>query len=230
MYADASFDFDDRVVLVTGATGALGSAVTEAFLSAGATVCGTARERTEDFPDPAHFYPGDLTDEAAAKRVVSDVVDEHGRLDFLCCTAGSWGGGDPVEETAVGTYESMMDVNLRTTFLACKHALPHLQAVGGSIVTTAATSALEGGSGDWAYRASKAGVRRLTESIAAENEGDVRANTVLPGIIDTPTNREAMSSDPEDWTDPGDIARTFLALCSDATPVTTGSAVRVDDV
>jgi NAD(P)-dependent dehydrogenase (short-subunit alcohol dehydrogenase family) len=228
----AEFDFDGDVVLVTGASGALGSAVCRAFDDAGATVCGTdvvePGEDTELDRGEVSFYRGDLTDEAQAEQVVSGVVEAHGGLDALCNVAGMWQGGDPIDETDVGDFETVFDVNLKTMFLASKHALPHLRERGGNIVSVSARASLEGGEGDGPYRAAKAGVRLLTETIAEENRGEVRANAVMPSVIDTPTNREMLpDADHDSWVDPADIARVVLALCSDATPPTSGGAIPV---
>jgi NAD(P)-dependent dehydrogenase (short-subunit alcohol dehydrogenase family) len=228
----AEFDFADDVVLVTGASGALGSAVCRAFEDAGATVCGTdvvePSDDTELDRGEVSFYRGDLTDETQAEQVVSGVVDAHGGLDALCNVAGMWKGGDPIEETDVGTFDAVFDVNLKTMFLASKHALPHLQDSGGNIVSVSARASLEGGEGDGPYRAAKAGVRLLTETIAEENRGEVRANAVMPSVIDTPQNREMLpDADHDSWVNPADIARVVLALCSDATPPTSGGAIPV---
>jgi NAD(P)-dependent dehydrogenase (short-subunit alcohol dehydrogenase family) len=227
------FDFGGDVVLVTGAGGALGSAVIQAFHEAGADVCGAdiVGPDSEDFladPDPVCHHQADLSNEEAVVRVVEDVVDERGGLDYLCNVAGTWRGGDPIEETDVETFDFLMDVNSKTMFLASKHALPHLRDAEGAIVSVSSRSSLEGGEGDGVYRASKAGVRLLTESIAEENLGSVRANAVMPSVIDTPMNREMMpDADHDSWVDPADIARTILALCSDATSVTSGAAIPV---
>jgi len=252
---NVSFDFGDSVALVTGASGALGSAVCEAFAAAAATVA-AADVRAPDEEDAQldtndadadgdiHFYEGDFTDEEDVERVVSEVVSDHGRLDYLVNVAGTWRGGTPIEETEVDTFDFLFDVNLKTTFLASMHALPYLKEAGGAsegsdgdpgdgdgqaaIVSVSARSSLEGGEGDGPYRASKAGVRLLTETIAEENLGEVRANAVMPSVIDTPANREMMpDSDHDKWVDPAEIARTILALCSDATAVTSGAAVPV---
>jgi NAD(P)-dependent dehydrogenase (short-subunit alcohol dehydrogenase family) len=228
----AEFDFADDVVLVTGASGALGSAVCRAFEDAGATVCGTdvvePSDDTELDRGEVSFYRGDLTDETQAEQVVSGVVDAHGGLDALCNVAGMWKGGDPIEETDVGTFDAVFDVNLKTMFFASKHALPHLQDSGGNIVSVSARASLEGGEGDGPYRAAKAGVRLLTETIAEENRGEVRANAVMPSVIDTPQNREMLpDADHDSWVNPADIARVVLALCSDATPPTSGGAIPV---
>jgi len=228
------FDFSDEVALVTGVGGTLGSAVAQAFLDAGATVCGADVITPDDDgflfenPDRIDFYQGDFTDESEVSETVSEIVDTHDRLDYLANIAGTWKGGDPLDETDVSTFDMLFDVNLKTMFLASKHALPHLQDTEGSIVSVSARSSLEGGEGDGIYRATKAGVRLLTESIAEENSGTVRANAVMPSVIDTPMNREMMpDADHESWVDPADIAETILVLCSDATSVTSGGAVPV---
>jgi len=122
----------------------------------------------------------------------------------------------------------LFDVNLKTMFLASKHCLPHLRETEGAVVSVSARSSLEGGEGDGIYRATKAGVRLLTETIAEENLGTVRANAIMPSVIDTPMNREMMpDSDHSAWVDPADIARVVAFLCSDAAGVTSGAAVPV---
>ncbi|MBV0923376.1 SDR family oxidoreductase [Halomicroarcula limicola] len=229
-----TFDMDGEVALVTGVGGALGSSVANAFLEAGATVCGAdvVEPGSEDFqlsdPDRIDFHGGDFTEEEDVAEVVEAVVDEHGRLDYLLNIAGTWRGGDPIAETGVDTFDFLFDVNLKTMFLASKHALPHLQDSEGAIVSVSARSSLEGGEGDGIYRATKAGVRLLTETIAEENLGTVRANSVMPSVIDTPMNREMMpDADFGEWVDPADIAAVMLFLCSDAAAVTSGAAVPV---
>ena len=228
------FDFEGDVVLVTGVGGALGGAVARAFDDAGATVCGAdvVTPDSEDFlleeTSRIEFYQGDFTDEDEVADVVESIVDDHGRLDALCNIAGTWRGGDPIHETDAGTFDFLFDVNLKTMFLASKHALPHLQETEGAIVSISSRSSLEGGAGDGIYRATKAGVRLLTETIAAENQGTVRANAVMPSVIDTPMNREMMpDADFEKWVDPRDIAAMLLVLCSDAATVTSGAAIPV---
>ena len=230
-----SYEFDGQVVLVTGGCGALGSAIVEAFDAAGATACVTdvVEPGDEDAAIDADgidfdYFPGDLTDEDDARRVVEAVVAEHGRLDALCNIAGTWAGGSPLHETDVGTFELLIAVNLKTMFLATKHALPHLQDAGGAVLSVSARSSLEGGTGDGPYRAAKAGVRLLTETVAEENLGTVRANAIMPSVIDTPMNREMMpDADHSSWVDPADIADVVLVLCSDAASVTSGAAVPV---
>jgi NAD(P)-dependent dehydrogenase (short-subunit alcohol dehydrogenase family) len=227
------FDFGGDVVLVTGAGGALGSAVCEAFDDAGATVCGAdiVTPDSEDFlldTDHVHFYQGDFTDEGAVTDTVPAIVDDHGGIDYLANIAGTWRGGTPIAETDVDTFDFLFGVNLKTMFLASKHAIPHVRESSGAIVSVSARSSLEGGEGDGIYRSTKAGVRILTETIAEENLGDLRANAVMPSVIDTPMNREMMpDADHETWVDPADIAEVVMFLCSDAASVTSGAAVPV---
>jgi NAD(P)-dependent dehydrogenase (short-subunit alcohol dehydrogenase family) len=226
------FDFSDRVAMVTGASGALGSAVVEAFRDAGATVAAVdVREPSHedallDPDDGTVFYEADLTDESAVADCVESIVDDHGRLDACCNVAGTWRGGDDLADTAVDEFDLLFDVNLKSMFLASKHALPHLRATEGAIVSVSARSSLEGGAGDGPYRASKAGVRTLTETIAEEELGTVRANAIMPSVLDTPMNREMMEQS-DDWVDPADAAAVVLFLCSEAATVTSGAAVPV---
>ncbi|RDI72690.1 SDR family oxidoreductase [Halopelagius longus] len=228
------FDFDGTVALVTGASGALGSAVARTFRDAGATVAAADVVEPDDedaLLEPEgdiEFYQADFTDEEEVSRVVEEVVEDHGRLDHLANIAGTWRGGTPIEETDVDTFDFLFDVNLKTMFLASKHALPHLRETEGAIVSVSARSSLEGGEGDGPYRASKAGVRLLTETVAEENLGTVRANAVMPSVIDTPANREMMpDADHDSWVAPEQIARVVAVLCSDAAEVTSGAAVPV---
>jgi NAD(P)-dependent dehydrogenase (short-subunit alcohol dehydrogenase family) len=229
-----TYDFEGQTVAVTGACGALGSAIARAFADAGATVaaCDVVAPDDEDAlletgPN-IDFYQADFTDEAAVAETMAAVADDHGGLDALCNIAGTWRGGDPIEDTDVGTFELLFDVNLKTMFLASKHAIPHLRDSDGAIVSVSARSSLEGGAGDGPYRASKAGVRLLTETIAEENLGELRANAIMPSVIDTPMNREMMpDADHDEWVDPADIARVVMFLCSDESEVTSGAAVPV---
>ena len=228
-----TFDFGDHVVLVTGASGSLGTTTVNAFHEGGATVCLTARHRPEKDDialdsDRLSFYEGDLTAEVSAVQVVDNVITDHGQLDALVNLIGIWRGGTQIDETDVESFEFLFDVNLKTMFLASKHAIPHLRDSGGSIVSASARASLSGGEGDGPYRAAKAGVRLLTETIAEENHGEVRANAIMPSIIDTPANREMLpEADHDAWPTPEEIAQVILFLCSDAAAVTSGAAVPV---
>jgi len=230
-----TFDFSGRVALVTGAGGALGSAIATGLADAEATVAAVdiVEPESEDFlldPDHEHIevYQADFTDESQVAATIEQIVADHGRIDHLANVAGTWRGGTPIAETDIDTFEFLFDVNLKTMFLASKHALPRLRESEGSIVSVSARSSLEGGDGDGIYRASKAGVRLLTETIAEENRGVVRANAVMPSVIDTPMNREMMpDADHEKWVDPAEIAAVVQYLYSDAAGATSGASVPV---
>ncbi|SEV95726.1 SDR family oxidoreductase [Natrinema salifodinae] len=235
---DFDVDFEGTVAVITGASGALGSAAVDRFLAAGATVCAvdviapddedSQLERDPDDESALAFYEADLTDEDDVADLVSTVVADHGRLDHLLNIAGTWRGGDHVEDTDLEEFGLLVDVNLKTAFLASKHALSHLQESEGAIVSVSARSSLEGGEGDGPYRITKAGIRILTETLAEENRGTVRANCVMPSVIDTPMNREMMpDADHDSWVDPSEIADVMAFLCSDGAAVTSGAAVPV---
>lgn len=231
MPGSASFDFSGTVVLVTGAAGALGGAVVDAFATAGGTVAAVdivdPDEVTETLDhEECTYYQADLTDEDDVRDTVASAVGDLGRLDGLCNIAGTWRGGSPIHETDEDTYDLVFDVNLRTMFLTSKHALSHLVESDGTIVSVAARSSLEGGAGDGPYRASKAGVRILTETIADEYRGAVRANAVMPSVLDTPMNREMMEPSDE-WVDPADVARVIAFLSTEDADVTSGASVPV---
>ncbi len=232
MSGSATLDFDDHVVLVTGAAGALGGAVVETFLDAGATVAGVDIAPLEEavgedgLPESVTYLQADLTDEAAVIESAQAVINEHDSLDVLCNIAGTWRGGDPIHETDEQVFDMLFDINLRTMFLTSKHALPHLIEQEGTIVSVAARSALEGGAGDGIYRASKAGVKLLTETIAEEQLGTVRANAVMPSVLDTPMNREMMTPS-DDWVEPSEIAAVIALLCTEETAVTSGASIPV---
>ncbi len=227
-----AYNFSDQVAVVTGSCGALGSAVAAAFADTGATVaaCDIVDIDAEDSllepRENIRFYQADFTDEAAVEETVDQILHDHGRIDCLLNVAGTWRGGAPVEETDTELLDMLFNINLKTMFLATKHALPALQETGGAVVSTSARSGLEGGTGDGLYRATKASVRIMTETVAEENLGTVRANCVMPSVLDTPMNREMMTPS-EEWVDPSDVADVIVFLCSEAASVTSGAAVPV---
>ncbi len=232
--ATIEFDFDGTVAIVTGACGALGSATVSQFRAAGATVCAVDVVEPEDDdallePDAGtHFYQADLTEESAVEGVIADILEDHGRIDHLLNVAGTWRGGSPIEETETDEVDLLLEVNLKTAMLASKHALPALREQEGAIVSVSARSGLEGGAGDGPYRITKAGIRILTETLAEENRGEVRANCVMPSVIDTPMNREMMAdADHDTWVDPEDIAEVMAFLCSEGASVTSGGSIPV---
>ena len=233
------FDFSDRVVIVTGAAGNLGSAVARAFQAAGAklVLVDRAPERLQRlFPDlvdsASHLLATsvDLLDAEAVTKTVEETVQRFGRIDVLVNTAGGYRAGTPLHETPAETWDFMLDLNARTVLITSQAVIPHLLEQGaGKIVNVAARAALKGGRNMAAYSAAKSAVVRLTESMAAELKPQaINVNCVLPSTIDTPQNRAAMpKADHSRWVKPEDLADVILFLASDAARAVHGAAIPV---
>lgn len=229
----------DRIAIITGAAGNLGRATAGAMQAAGAKtvlVDFSNEQLQQAYPkaaqDPDRLLCGgvDLTDEQSARTVVAAARERFGRIDVLVNTVGGFRGGKAVHEEELATWDLMMAINVRTTLLACRAVLPEFHARGsGAIVNIAAGAALSSPNGLAAYSASKSGVIRLTEALAAEGKAKgVRANAVLPGTIDTPQNRAAMpNADASKWVAPEAIADVIVFLASDAARAVTGVALPV---
>jgi NAD(P)-dependent dehydrogenase (short-subunit alcohol dehydrogenase family) len=231
------FDFSNRVVVITGAAGNLGVAVARAFQSAGAKLALVDRgadRLPKMFPEladsPQHFLATsvDLNDAAAVGRMADEAVERLGRIDVLVNTAGGYKAGTPLYETPLEDWEFLMNLNARSAFVACRAVIPHMLRQGsGKIVSVASRAALGGDAGAAAYSASKSAVVRLTESMAAElKDAGINVNCILPGIIDTPQNRQAMpGADYKRWVEPGALAEVILFLASDSARAVNGAAL-----
>ena len=229
--------FDGQVALVAGGTGALGGAVARSLLAEGAQVTVTYR-RAEEFEALQRAVgttrlagaQTDVTDLAAAEQLITELVQERGRLDILVNAVGGYAGGSTLWQTDPDALERMLSLNLRSGHALARAAAPVLLRSGrGAIVNIAARAALEHGAGAAAYTASKAAALALFDSLAADLAGSgVRVNSVLPSIIDTPANRAAMpDADFARWPKADDIARVVLFLCSDDARVIHGAAIPV---
>ena len=219
-----------KIVVVTGANGALGSAVMRALAAAGATPVGVdLASPGQAGGSPAWIESGvDLGDTVAAHKVMDAIADRFGRIDGLVNIAGAF-RWETLADGSPETWSFMFRVNLATAANASRAALPHLVGSGaGAIVNIGAGAALKAGAGMGAYAASKAGVHKLTESLAEEMKGKVRVNAVLPSIIDTPANRADMpDADFSTWATPEEIADVIAFLLSDAARGVTGALVPV---
>jgi 3(or 17)beta-hydroxysteroid dehydrogenase len=172
----------DKVVLITGASGAIGKAVADAVGKAGGSAV------TSDRPGHGATHALDVTSEPDWLAVMADVGRTYGRLDGLVNAAGIAALGN-IEETDFATWRKIMAVNLDGTFLGCKHALALLKTRGGSIVNLSSVAGLVGGHNFAAYNASKGGVRLLTKSVAlhgARLNPQVRCNSVHPAFLEGP--------------------------------------------
>ena len=231
--------FETQVVLVAGGTGGLGRAVSLAFLEEGAKVVVTFRVQEEfDALKRAAGTTGeelegqlvDVTDEAAVRQLIENIVRKHGRFDALVNTVGGYAGGTKLWELETKVFDQMMALNLRSGYALSRAAVRAMLKRGrGAIVNVAAKAAFDHAAGAAAYAASKSAAVALLDSLAADLKGTgVRANTILPSIIDTETNRKAMpNADFAKWPKPQDIARVILFLCSDDARVIQGAAIPV---
>ncbi|HEX4406416.1 MAG TPA: SDR family NAD(P)-dependent oxidoreductase [Polyangia bacterium] len=223
-------DFTGKHVVVSGGTGALGRAVVEAFVAAGA-VCHVPHRGAAPgelrASDRLRLVPGvELADEAHVMRF-------YGDLPALWASVHAAGGfaAKPATATTLADLRAQLDQNLASAFLCSREAVRRMGAGGGRVVNVASRAALEPAGGSLAYTISKAGVVALTRALADEvRSAGILVNAVVPSTIDTPANRAAMPSPPEvvaRWSKPADIAATILWLASSANRLTTGAALPV---
>ena len=219
-----------RVFIITGGFGALGRAVGAAALAADARVALVdAAPEGRGLPQGALAIGGvDLTDADQAASAVEQAAEALGGLDVLVNVAGGFvwqtlADGDPAQ------WERMHRLNTLTCANASRAALPRLLASdAGRIVNVGANAAVKAAAGMGAYAAAKAGVHRLTESLAEELKGRVTVNAVLPSIIDTPANRADMpNADFSAWASPAEVAAAILFLASEDASGVTGALLPV---
>jgi NAD(P)-dependent dehydrogenase (short-subunit alcohol dehydrogenase family) len=221
-----------RVILITGANGGLGSAVTNAFLEAGARVIGMSRTiKDADFPhDRFSAVAGGLANAQDAQAIVDAAIARAGRIDGLVHLIGGFAGGSAVNDTDDATFDRMLDMNFRSAFLMMRAALPHMQAQkSGRILAIGSKSAAEPSPKAAVYAASKAALVSLIRSVARESRGQgITANIVLPGTMDTPANRAAdPNADPAKWVQPQQIADLLVHLASDRGAQISGAVIPV---
>ena len=233
-----------KVVLVAGGTGGLGRAVSLAFVDAGAQVIVTF-QRPGDLDELKNTasaklveaegaslegFAVDVTDEAAVAKLIDGIVERHERLDCLVNAVGGYAGGIKLWELETKVFEQMIALNLRAGFVLARAAARVMVKQGsGAIVNVAARAAVDHAAGASAYAASKAAAVAMIDCLAADLKGTgVRANSIMPSIIDTVANRKAMpKADFAKWPKPEDITRVILFLCSDAAKLVQGAAVPV---
>jgi NAD(P)-dependent dehydrogenase (short-subunit alcohol dehydrogenase family) len=234
-----TMDFKDRVVVITGGTGGLGGAVATAFLQAGAKVIVTYRNE-QDFdalkasanaPGNLHGIKTNVLEEASVRTMVQQAA-ALGHVEVLVNLVGGYLGEAPIIETTLEQFDKMIALNLKSAFLCCKHVLPvMMQQNAGRIINIGSQGGLRGGEGISAYGAAKAGLINFTQSLAAEGKRHkITANAIIPGIIDTPANRQAMpDADFSSWVTPEAVAQTILFLASDEAQVINGAAIPVGE-
>lgn len=220
----------ERVIVVTGASGALGRVVADVALARGARVAAVDFAASQAPATPQRLDLGgvDLTDAAQAKKAIDAAAAHFGRIDALINVAGGF-AFETIAEGDPKTWQRMYALNVTTALNASRAAIAHLSASPAArIVNIGAFGALQAGPGMGAYAASKAGVHCLTEALAAEHKGKISVNAVLPSIIDTPANRSSMpKAEFSKWVSPQELAEVILFLASDAASAVTGALIPV---
>jgi NAD(P)-dependent dehydrogenase (short-subunit alcohol dehydrogenase family) len=221
-----------KIVLVTGANGGLGSHVTQAFLDAGANVVGTSRKIQQSEFANRNFVAmaAELSTPQGANALVEQVVARFGRIDVLAHTVGGFAGWQSMAQTDDVTFQTMFDLNVNSTFYLLRAALPVMRDTGNArIIAIGSRAALVPGLAVGAYSASKAAMVSLIQTVALENkDAGLTANVILPGTIDTPTNRKAMpNADTSQWVRPSTIASLMLWLAGDAGKDVNGAVIPV---
>lgn len=245
------FLFNGKVAMVTGGTSGIGKAIVSALAKTGALVCycGRREELGEDQAKAlrgegmrVEYIKGDVTDEAAVKKMIQQTVERHGRVDFVINNAGLEADPHPVHDVKLADFQKVVDVNLMGTFLVMKHAIPALRAGGGGAIVNIASVLGEVAMPSLApYVAAKHAVIGLTKSAALEETGHkIRVNAVAPGAVNTDMLWRTMHDSNAAFehikslhplgrvAEPEDIAEAVLWLCSDASSFVTGQVINVD--
>lgn len=229
-------DFSRHVVLITGAAGNLGKALSDAFAHTGAHLILLDRVQppsTDSQGDDTarRITLGvDLLDRSKLEAALSEASARLGAITIVCNTVGGFQMGDAVHATDSTTWDSMLDLNVRSMLNVCSLLVPSMiEQGGGKIINVAAAAARQGQALMGAYCAAKSAVASLTESMSAElKDKGINVNCVLPSIIDTPQNRAAMPDGRvERWVAPADLARVMLFLASDEAIAIHGARIPV---
>jgi len=232
-----SYSLEGKSIVVTGAFGSLGLAVAEAVLAAGATVAAVDRADSGKAPPFSAgiqvFGNVDLASSTAAGSAFDAIDRKLGAVSGLVNVAGAF-RWETVADGNPDTWDLLYNVNLRTAVCASKSALPHLlkraALTGGArIVNIGALASTVAASGMGAYAASKAGVAKLTEALAAElKDKGITVNAVQPSVIDTAANRAEMpDADFGRWVKPQQIADLIVFLLSDQASAITGALIPI---
>lgn len=231
--------FSGQVALIAGGTGGLGRGVSIAFLEEGAAVAVTYRRQQEfealrseagSLAARLEGHSVDVTDDGAVHQFVAALLARHARLDALVNAVGGYAAGQKLWETEPKVFQQMLSLNFFSGYLLARSVVPVMLKQGrGAIVNVASMAAIDHAGSAAAYVASKAAAVAMIDSLAADLKGTgVRANSILPSIIDTEENRKAMpAADFAKWPKPAEIARVILFLCSDDAKLIQGAAIPV---
>ncbi len=226
----------NTIILVTGGTGFLGQEIVKAFLATGAQVWVNYRSESKLSAltqavqsTQLHGVFADLTQEDSVKALFAEITSRTGKLDVVVHAAGGFWMGGEIADTPLQQFHQMLQMNLLTTFLVTRQAFALMKKNGGGVIFTVASKTAEEFPAQMgAYSTSKAAVIALTRTLA--NEGKpygIRANVILPSIIDTPANRQAMpKADTSAWVKPEEIAQTIVHLSQPGVTVN-GSLIKL---
>jgi len=232
-------ELNERVILITGGGGALGAAVVDAVLEAGATVvvpyfvadeAPRLRAHVGAKVDRLRLVEADVGVSSGAALAAAAAQESYGRLDGLVHLVGGFWGGVPILETPEVEWDRMLHMNLKTLFLCARAVVPQMQRQSfGRIVAVSSRAGLHGTGGIAAYSIAKGGVVHFVEALADETRAQgICVNAIAPSTIDTPANRAAMpDADHGQWVAPSAIAQVIVFLCSPAAAVTSGAVIPV---
>jgi NAD(P)-dependent dehydrogenase (short-subunit alcohol dehydrogenase family) len=224
-------NFSGKVAIITGATGFLASGVIPIFCDAGANLVLSGNKETllNRFPEleggsKHRLSPVDLTDPDAIDVFVKNALSKFGRIDVLVNIVGGWDAGQAVHETSIDTWDQMMSLNAKTTFLMSQAVIPTMLEQGsGKIVNIGAKPGLSASGHDAAYAASKAAVLRLTESMSHEyKKRGININAVLPASFIT---AERYAENPTSGITPKQLGHVIAFLCSDEASIIHGAII-----
>ncbi len=238
--------FKDKIAIVTGGTGSLGTIITNKLAAEEMKVYAPAQsiEKFRDIFDNSdtsneevefklrkiYCLQCDATDERSVVEFVSDVLKREGRIDYLINTVGGYHPKKNIVDMETELVDSMLELNFKSTFYFCKYVLKSMiEKNFGRITAIGAMPAVEISPGKFAYSVSKSNVINLIQTIAEETkEYNITANAVIPSIINTPANRKSMPKGNFDkWVKPEDIAETILFLLSDAAKSFRGNVIKM---
>lgn len=234
------FDLKDKVVLITGATGGIGGAITQQMKNAGATVVVTGRnlEKLSSFDDSFIKIQSDLANDDAAEKLIADTIKKAGRIDVLINNAGIT-ADTLMMRMSDEQFDNVLNTNLRATFKMCRAAImPMMKQRFGRIINMASIVGVVGGAGQTNYAASKGAIIAMTKSIAAEVGGrGITANSIAPGFIKTPMTdvlpdelkKTYLAQIPAGrFGEPVDIANACVFLASDEASYINGQTIHVN--
>lgn len=231
--------FSGQVALIAGGTGGLGRSVTAAFIEECAVAVITYQRQSEfdglrqavgSDTSRLEGHTVDVTDEAVVRRLVEGIISKHGRLDVLINAVGGYAAGRALWDMDASVLGRMLSLNFMSGYVLCRAVAPvMLRQNRGAVVNVASMAAVNHAASSAEYAASKAAAVAMIDSLAADLKGTgVRANSILPSIIETDANRKAMpGADYSKWPKPQDIARVILFLCSEDARLINGVSIPV---